>query len=82
MRELPEVIALAERVERTPAQVLLRWHVQQGIVPVPRSSKPNQLQQNLALFDFEIPESDMTMLAALDRGESAARDSDSPENGH
>lgn len=82
LRELPQIIELAERLERTPAQVLLRWHVQQGIVPVPRSAVAAQLRENLALFDFTIPDEEMAELAGLDRGEAAARDSDSPENGH
>jgi len=82
LRELPEVIAIAERLGRSPAQVLLRWHVQQGCVPVPRTSDTAQLRENIALFDFAIPDADMSVLSALDRGELAARDSDDPENGH
>ncbi|MFW8744823.1 aldo/keto reductase, partial [Mesorhizobium japonicum] len=78
----PVVVSIAERLERSPAQIILRWHVQQEIVPVPRSSKPVQLRQNVDVFDFELAPSDMAALAGLDLGESAARDSDSQENGH
>ncbi|MGK0742813.1 aldo/keto reductase [Leucobacter sp. Z1108] len=82
LRELPQIVELAEKLKRSPAQILLRWHVQQGIVPIPRSSNADQMQQNIALFDFEIPETDLVQLEGLDRGEAAARDSNEPENGH
>lgn len=78
----PVVTGIAERVQRSAAQVILRWHVQQGVVPVPRSTNTQQLRQNVGLFDFELGPADMAQLATLDRGEGAARDSDSPQNGH
>lgn len=78
----PVVLDIAERLGRSPAQIVLRWHVQQQIVPVPRSSKPHQLRQNVDVFDFALTPGDMERLSTLDQGESAARDSDSRENGH
>ncbi len=82
LRDNEQVTAIAHQVGRSPAQVLLRWHVQMGIVPIPRSSNSQQLAQNLDLFDFELSPAQMTVLGSLDRGESAARDADDPSNGH
>ncbi|MGF9660893.1 aldo/keto reductase [Arthrobacter crystallopoietes] len=82
LRENPVVLAIAERLRKTPSQVLLRWHVQQDLVPIPQAAKPVWLEENISVFDFELTTADMEALAVLDRGEAAARDSDSPENGH
>jgi 2,5-diketo-D-gluconate reductase A len=82
LRENPAVAGIAERLDKSPAQVLLRWHVQQDLVPVPQAPTPEWLKENISVFDFELTAADMESLAVLDRGEAAARDSDSPENGH
>lgn len=66
----PAVTALAERYARTPAQIVLRWHVQQGLVPLPKSSDPGRQAQNLAVFDFELAADDMASLS-LDRPDPA-----------
>ncbi|GAB2766375.1 aldo/keto reductase [Sinomonas soli] len=78
----PYVVGLAERYGKSPAQILLRWHVDQGIVPVPRADTSAQLAQNVALFDFELASEELERLGAFDAGEAAARDSDDPANGH
>ncbi len=72
----PAVLEAAERHGRTPAQVVLRWHVQLGLVVVPKSSDPQRQAQNLDVFAFELTADEMAALSALDRGESAATDSD------
>ena len=72
----PVITALAQRVGRTPAQVILRWHVQLGQSAVPKSASPTRLTENLSVGDFELTEQDVAAIAALDRGEAAARDSD------
>ncbi|MFC4904926.1 aldo/keto reductase [Kocuria oceani] len=82
LRDHPIVVEIARRMARTPAQVLLRWHVQQGIIPIPQAAKPEWLAENIAVFDFSLTAEDMEAMAVLDRGEHAARDSDAPENGH
>jgi 2,5-diketo-D-gluconate reductase A len=82
LREHPIVVEIAQRTGRTPAQVLLRWHVQQGLVPIPQAAKPEWLIENISVFAFSLTTEDMDAMAGLDRGEKAARDSDSPENGH
>ncbi len=71
----PVVVEVAERSGRTPAQVVLRWHVQQGLVVIPKSASPERMRDNLAIFDFELTETDMTALATLSQGPDAGVDS-------
>ena len=63
----PVVAAVAARAGRSPAQVLLRWAIQRGTVPLPKSVTPARLDENLAAFDFELSAADMAELAGLDR---------------
>ena len=74
---LPAIAEIAERHGRTTAQIVLRWHVQIGAVPIPKSANPERQAENLAVFDFELDQAEMDAIAELDRGESAATDSDS-----
>lgn len=76
----PVIGAVAERLGRTSAQVVLRWHVQQGLVVIPKSSDPTRLAQNLDVFSFELSADDMASLATLDQGPDAGVDSDT--SGH
>lgn len=76
----PVVAELAERYGRTPGQIVLRWHMDLGLVTVPKSGNAERLRENLDVFDFSLAEADVAALSALDRGESAAADSD--EFGH
>lgn len=62
----PALAAIAARHDRTPAQVVLRWHVQNGLVAIPKSSHTGRLRDNLAVFDFTLDEADMAALAAMD----------------
>lgn len=64
----PTVTAIAERLGRTPAQVVLRWHIQLGNVVIPKSVTPSRIAENLALFDFELSAEDMAALSGLDKG--------------
>jgi 2,5-diketo-D-gluconate reductase A len=65
-----EVITkIAAEVGRTPAQVTLRWHVQRGDIIFPKSSSPERMAENFALFDFELDDAAMQQITALDRGE-------------
>lgn len=72
----PAIAETARRHAKTPAQVVLRWHVQQGLVPIPKTSKPERLTENLDVFDFELTSEDMDELGALDRRGEGAVDSD------
>lgn len=73
----PVLRQVADRHGRTVAQVVLRWHLQLGLVAIPKSSRPERLADNIAVFDFELSGQDMQAVSALDRGESEAVDSDS-----
>jgi len=63
------ISAVASRHGRTPAQVILRWHLQLGNVVIPKSATPKRIRENFELFDFELSEEDMTEIAALDVGQ-------------
>jgi 2,5-diketo-D-gluconate reductase A len=63
-----QVVDLAERKQRSPAQVVLRWHLQLGNVVIPKSVTPERIRENIKLFDFELDESDMAAIAELDSG--------------
>ncbi|MGZ3448916.1 MAG: aldo/keto reductase, partial [Polyangiales bacterium] len=64
----PEVVAVAERVKRTAAQVLLRWGLQHRMVVLPKSTHEECIAENFALFDFELSAADMAKLDALEEG--------------
>jgi 2,5-diketo-D-gluconate reductase A len=72
----PAIAQIAVRHERTPAQIVLRWHVEIGAVPIPKSSHPERLRRNLEIFDFALAPAEVEAISALDRGEAAAVDSD------
>ena len=63
----PTVVAVARRVDRTPAQVLLRWGIQKNTVVIPKSSRRERIVENAQIFDFELGGDDMRRLEALDR---------------
>jgi 2,5-diketo-D-gluconate reductase A len=65
----PAVEQVAESVGRSPAQVTLRWHVQRGDIVFPKSTKRKRMEENFAIFDFELDESAMAALSGLDSGE-------------
>ncbi|WP_104116150.1 aldo/keto reductase [Arthrobacter sp. B1805] len=76
----PGVAAIAEAHGRTAAQVVLRWHVQQGLVAIPKSSNRERLAQNLDIFDFELSGAELASIYLLDTGAADIVDSD--EFGH
>src|SRR5829696_6076268 len=63
------ITGIAEQVGRTPAQVVLRWHIQRDGIVFPKSTTPSRIQENFELFDFELEEDAMEQITALDRGE-------------
>lgn len=65
-----EVISqIAEAHQKSPAQVILRWNLQKGVVVIPGSSNPDHIQENTELFDFELTEEEMERINGLDRNE-------------
>jgi 2,5-diketo-D-gluconate reductase A len=69
LRSDPVITAVAEELGRTPTQVVLRWHVQTGLVAVPKSGNPGRIAENLDVFGFELSDDQMARIDALDRGE-------------
>ena len=63
----PTVVEIAERIARTPAQILVRWCIQRQTIVIPKSTHRERIEENGQLFDFELPDSDMATLDALDR---------------
>jgi 2,5-diketo-D-gluconate reductase A len=65
----PTIGEVAAAVGRTPAQVTLRWHLQRGDIVFPKSTSPERMRENFALFDFELSPEQVDAISALDRGE-------------
>ena len=72
----PAIVGIAENLDRTPAQVVLRWHIQRGDVVFPKSVTRERIEQNFALFDFELSTDEMAAISGLDRGERTGPDPD------
>jgi 2,5-diketo-D-gluconate reductase A len=68
--EDPVITAIAEKLDKSPAQVVLRWHVQLGNIVFPKSVTPARIKENFELFDFELEPEDVARITALDRGEA------------
>ncbi len=64
----PELVTLAEQLGKSPAQVVLRWHVQLGNVVIPKSVTPERIRANIDVFDFELDETQMSTVSGLDTG--------------
>ena len=64
----PTITAIAEAHDRTPAQVMLRWHLQQGRSAIPKSMTPSRIAENFDVFGFELTDSDLAAIDALDTG--------------
>jgi 2,5-diketo-D-gluconate reductase A len=67
--EDPAITQIAEKAGKTPAQVVLRWHIQRGDIVFPKSVTPSRMEENFGLFDFELEATDVEGITALDRGE-------------
>ncbi|QKW11269.1 aldo/keto reductase [Streptomyces sp. NA04227] len=63
--EVPAVVAIAQKHGRTPAQVVLRWHVQLGNVAIPKSVTPSRIKENIDVFSFELDDEDLAAIRAL-----------------
>jgi len=65
----PTVAAIAEKYARTPAQIVLRWHLELGNIAIPKSVTPQRIAENFAVFDFELAPDDVAAISALNRNE-------------
>uniref|UniRef100_A0A8C5DC39 NADP-dependent oxidoreductase domain-containing protein n=1 Tax=Gouania willdenowi TaxID=441366 RepID=A0A8C5DC39_GOUWI len=79
--EDPRLEDIAHRYQKTPAQVVLRWHIQRGVVCIPKSVTPSRIQQNLEVLDFCLSPDDMKLMESMNRNERLIkvwRDSNHP----
>jgi 2,5-diketo-D-gluconate reductase A len=72
----PIVARIGAKYGKTPAQVVLRWNIELGLVTIPRSSNPQRLAQNLDIFDFALTADEVAAISALDDGTEKRADSD------
>ncbi len=72
----PQLAELAERHGKSPAQVVLRWHVQQGNIVFPKSSNPQRVRENIDVFDFELSADEVAVVDGLDTGTRMGPDPD------
>jgi diketogulonate reductase-like aldo/keto reductase len=72
----PAIVALAEKHGRTPAQVVLRWHLQLGNVVIPKSVTPSRIRENIDVFGFTLTNDEVASLSTLDKGERTGPDPD------
>ncbi|KAG7481385.1 hypothetical protein MATL_G00066190 [Megalops atlanticus] len=65
----PRVFSIASRYGKTPAQVIIRWQVQRGVICIPKSVTPSRIQQNIQVFDFNLSNEDMKQIESFNRNE-------------
>lgn len=74
--EIPLLAEMAEKYNRTIAQIVLRWNIQMGVVVIPKSTHPERITENMQIFDFEIDEKDMQAICLLDNGQRIGHNPD------
>ena len=67
---------LAEKYKKTPAQIILRWDIQRGIITIPKSQKPERMKENFEIFDFEMTEDEIKEIDALNGKQNRIQDKD------
>ena len=72
----PAVVSIAGRVGKSPAQVVLRWHIERGDIVFPKSVTPARIRENIAIFDFRLSPDDVEVISALNRNERTGPDPD------
>ena len=75
----PVITALSRRYGKTPAQIVLRWHIELGNVVIPKSVTPSRIKENINIFDFSLGADDLAALRTLDRGTRTGPDPDGGE---
>lgn len=68
MLEHPVIAALAQKYVKTPAQIVLRWHIEHGFSAIPKSVQPSRIAENFAVFDFTLTRHEVATIDALDTG--------------
>ncbi|HRW35511.1 MAG TPA: aldo/keto reductase [Thermotogota bacterium] len=72
--EIPQIVEIAEKHQKTPAQVVLRWDIQNGVVTIPKSVHKDRIKENSEIFDFELTEAEMKMIDNLDKAKRIGPD--------
>jgi diketogulonate reductase-like aldo/keto reductase len=72
----PVIVALAEKYQRTPAQIIIRWHMQRGVIVLPKSVHRERIISNFNVFDFQLTPEDMQSINALNRNQRVGSDPD------
>jgi 2,5-diketo-D-gluconate reductase A len=72
----PAIVSIAGRVGKSPAQVVLRWHIERGDIVFPKSVTPSRIKENIDIFDFELSAEDVAALSALNRNQRTGPDPD------
>ena len=62
------LVQIAERYGRSAAQIILRWHLQEGIIAIPKATSEQHIRDNISIFDFELTDEDMTVIRSMDKG--------------
>jgi diketogulonate reductase-like aldo/keto reductase len=68
------ILKLSEKYKKTPAQIVLRWDIQRGIITIPKSEKPERIKENFEIFDFELTEDEVKQIDALDGKQKRIQD--------
>lgn len=74
--EEPILVELAKKYNKSPAQIIIRWDIQTGVVTIPKSVKPHRIAENKDVFDFELSEEDMDKISALNQDQRMFADPD------
>ena len=74
--EDPTIVSIAQRAGKTPAQVILRWHIQRGDIVFPKSVTPSRVKENFDIFDFELADGDVAEISALNKDQRTGPDPD------
>lgn len=69
--ENPVLVPIANKYKKTTAQIMLRWHIQRGVVVIPKSTHIERMEENLNIFDFELDPTDMNQISELDKKQSS-----------
>jgi 2,5-diketo-D-gluconate reductase A len=72
----PVIQSIAERTGKSPAQVVLRWHIQRGDIVFPKSVTPDRIRENIGIFDFELSAADVEDVMVLNKNERTGPDPD------
>ncbi len=72
----PEVLTVARRTAKTPAQVVLRWHIERGDIVFPKSVSAERIRENIDIFDFELSSQEIETIGALNRNMRTGPDPD------